>query len=110
MLPTWLVAGTLSQRAPAEPSWWTGSPVQGKKWPMPMTVAVPDVHHHFGIEQKPGPHSPEGWTVRLGDNTATAVTTAEARTVAAGAARTAAAVVGNVITTPHRRQASVSQS
>lgn len=108
MLPPWLVAGTVFQRAPAEPSWWTGSPVQ--KWLMPMPMAAPDVQHHLGIEQRPGPHRPGGWIVRLRDNTATAVTTAESWTVAAGTARQAAAVVGNVVATPHRRQASVGQS
>lgn len=77
---------------------------------MPMTMAAPDVQHHFGIEQRPGPHDPGGWIVRLGNNTATAVTTAESWAVAARAARQAAAVVGNVIATPHRRQASISQS
>lgn len=77
---------------------------------MPTTVAAPDVQHHFGIEQRPGPHSPGSWIVRLGDNTTAAVTTAEPRTVAAGAARAAAAVVGDVIAAPHRWQACVGQS
>lgn len=40
LLPTWLVAGTLFQRAPAEPSWWIGSPVQGRKCLIPMTVLM----------------------------------------------------------------------
>lgn len=110
MLPTWLVAGTVFQRAPVEPSWWTGSPVQSGKWLMPVTMAASHVRHHFGIELRPGPHSPGYWIARLGDNTTAAVTTAEPWTVAARTAREAAAVVGNVVTTPHGRQASVSQS
>lgn len=77
---------------------------------MLMTMTAPDVQHHFGTEQKPGPCEPWRLDSQLGDNTTTAVTTAEARTVAAGAARAAAAVVGNVITTPYRWQASISQS
>lgn len=47
---------------------------------------------------------------QLGDNTAAAVTAAEAGAVAAGAAGAAAAVVGDVVTTPHGRQAGVGQS
>lgn len=59
LLPTWLVAGTLFQKATAE-RWWTGSPAQGRKWLMLMTTAAPDVQQHFGIEQEPGLHSPGG--------------------------------------------------